>query len=176
MTGDARVRAFARYDGVVRDSIHCLKYRGKIQLARPLGFLLYSAFFQNFLASGPGLILPVPLHPSRLRERGFNQSFLLARQCVRAGTILGHGAGGWRVDPWIAERNVRTRSQAGLDREARQENVHGAFRIPDPSRVKGKPILLVDDVYTTGATARELGRELLMAGAGRIDLLVLAMA
>ncbi|MFH1156454.1 MAG: ComF family protein [Pseudomonadota bacterium] len=168
--------AFSRYEGVIKESIHLLKYRKKMQLAKPLGILLFTAFRHYFRSCEPDLILPVPLHLKRLRQRGFNQVFLMIRSFERYAAALGEGDRPWAVEPWILARTRETESQTGLDRSQRQANVMGAFTVENSHAVKGRRILVVDDVYTTGATVREAKNALLMAGAESVDALVLARA
>lgn len=113
-------------------------------------------------------ILPVPLHPSRLRARGFNQAVLLA-------AVLG------RVHHLPLERHnlVRTRwtrSQVGLSEGARRNNVRGAFALANRAAVAMKTVLLVDDIYTSGSTVDECAKVLINAGAKRVDILTLARA
>ena len=114
------------------------------------------------------VIVPVPLHISRLRWRGFNQAQLLAGELGRRPPVP--------VDPFAIERVRATVPQVELDTTARRRNVVRAFRVAKPSRVRDRRILLIDDVYTTGATADECSRALLRAGAAHVDVLVLARA
>lgn len=114
----------------------------------------------------PDLIMPVPLHPSRLRERGFNQALLLACGCFHV----------WR-DRIIVDGLERTRAtvpQTSLDGAGRRKNLRGAFSMKYPGMVRGKTVLLVDDVYTTGSTIRECSRVLRAGGAGWIEVFTLA--
>ncbi len=114
------------------------------------------------------LLVPVPLHRSRLRSRQFNQSCALAEVVsCRCGIP---------VDPFALERVRSTASQVGLSRSQRAINLQGAFRVPDAMvpRIAGRRIVLVDDVLTSGATVNAASRALLRAGARRVDVLVLA--
>jgi len=112
------------------------------------------------------LIIPIPLHPRRLRERGFNQAELLAREVARAA--IG------RVDTTLLMKVRETRSQAELSRQERAINLTGAFEASRP--VNEARVLLVDDVMSTGATANECARVLRRAGAGEVAVVVAAMA
>jgi len=114
------------------------------------------------------LLVPVPLHLRRLRWRGFNQAQLLGRALART-----HGLA---LDPFALERTRPTQPQVELDDATRRRNVAGAFAVATPARVRRRRILLLDDVYTTGATASECSRTLLRAGARHVDVLVLARA
>ena len=114
----------------------------------------------------PDLILPVPLHPRRLRQRGFNQALLLARACFPEQQVL--------IDPFLLQRHRATVAQTGLSGTLRRKNLFGAFSLIQPDMVKNKKILLVDDVFTTGSTVQECSRILRRAGAGRIEIFTLA--
>ncbi len=156
------------YDGPIMDAIHRFKYQGKAHMAKALGPLLAS-FGKDFLVKETGVvIMPVPLHPKRLRQRGYNQSLLLARH-------LAQGLG-FCID-FMSLRRVRdTQVQTGLKREERRKNVKKAFEVVDRRAVKGKTILLVDDVATTGSTLNECARVLRKAGCEKVYGLVLARA
>jgi ComF family protein len=161
-------RAAGFHDGPLKAAIHSLKYRGKLQLARPLGSLLRAARQRHWPDAVWELILAVPLHGRRLRQRGFNQAdLLISRGGGEKETVFSHRRG-------VLLRSRATAPQAGLDRAARRENIRGAFRVADPAAVNGRRILLVDDVLTTGATAEECARVLLRAGAAQVDLLTLS--
>jgi ComF family protein len=114
------------------------------------------------------LILPVPLHPKRLRWRGFNQSVLLARQVSRAYNTP--------MDPFVLVRRRETPPQTQLTEEERRKNMRGAFAVNPNKPIKNKAILLIDDVYTSGATVNECSRTLRRAGAKNVYILTLARA
>ncbi|MFH1954594.1 MAG: ComF family protein [Pseudomonadota bacterium] len=157
-----------RYEGATLNAIHQLKYGAKSFLADFLGPRL-SRFTENrFKVPGPLLTMPVPLHPKRLRERGFNQSLLLAR----------HVAKGLQIDlDFLSLRRIRyTMPQTSLAKKKRQENVRGAFQLKRPEAVRGKTILLVDDVATTGNTLNECAVALKRAGSKKIYCVTLARA
>ena len=162
----AKARSVCLYDGLITELIARFKYGGATRLARPLGFLLAEYCDPEFLFSELELILPVPLHPHRLRERGFNQSLLLARHLSRKHFLP--------LDFTALQRSRPTPPQTQLSGSERQANVQGAFEVGKPTAVAGKRILLIDDVFTTGATVRECARVLLNAGAGQVDVLTLA--
>lgn len=158
-------RAVSYHQAPLREAIHALKYGGVRAVAAPLGELLAECWWQQPFAAH--FIVPVPLHRARQRQRGYNQSLLLARElAVRIGLPLREGML-WRV------RN--TRSQTTLTRPERQVNVRGAFHCPDTT-LAGAHILLVDDVYTTGATLEACATALLEAGVGRVYALTLTRA
>jgi len=160
------VRAPYLYEGGIMEAIHQFKYAGKSHLASSLGLLL-SSFARRWLNKTDGcLMMPVPLHPRRLRERDFNQSLLLARY---AASLLGT-----ELD-FLSLRRIRyTQPQAGLKSDKRRKNVRQAFQIVDRKVVKGRTILLVDDVATTGNTLNECARTLKRAGARKVFCLTLA--
>jgi ComF family protein len=111
-------------------------------------------------------ILPVPLHPKRLRERSFNQSVILARPLAKGV--------GLPIDLDAVERVLHTSPQSASTVAERRKNLQGAFRVRRPDRVRDRSILVFDDVYTTGATLEELARSLLSAGARQVSGLTLA--
>ena len=165
----AFARAVAQYRDGMREAIHALKYGGRPVLATPLGRLL-AGTAPDVLPASPadwaeGLV-PVPLHAARLAERGFNQAELLAAPC----------AARWRL-PILARVLVRTRPtrpQTDLDAEARRANVRDAFAVPRPATVAGRRLLLVDDVFTTGATVGAAAGALRAAGAAAVGVVTLA--
>lgn len=142
------------------------KYLHDICLAQPLGSLLLERC--PLTITEYDVIVPVPLHLSRLRWRGFNQSQYLAIGLARAAGVP--------IDPLTLERVRPTRPQVQLHEAERRRNVAGAFQVTRPEQVRAQRILLVDDVYTTGATVDECSRALLRAGAASVDVLVLARA
>ena len=154
--------------------IHCLKYKGKIQLARPLGALLFAAFLRFWDKKSVDVIVPVPLHAKKLRMRGFNPSFLLVKNWARIAESSNSKLPDIPVEINVLERRRWTEPQTGLGRKERLANIKNAFKISDYSKIAGKKILLVDDVYTTGATVNECAKVLLKGGAGHVDVLTLA--
>jgi len=160
------MRAPYLYEGSIMEAIHQFKYAGKSHLAKSLGLLLTS-FARTWLdKTDTCLMMPVPLHPRRLRERDFNQSLLLARY---AASFLGA-----ELDVLSLRRIRYTEPQTGLKSDARRKNVRKAFQIVDREVVKGRAILLVDDVATTGNTLNECARTLKRAGAKKVFCLTLA--
>jgi ComF family protein len=152
----AGVRARYRLEDGARRLVHALKYDGLSALAAPMGALLAPTLADWAIA--PDLVAPVPLHPGRERRRGFNQAALLARALAeRAGL------------PVEARLLRRTRATAAQVRsggvEARRANVANAFAVTDAGRARGRTVLLVDDVCTTGATLRACADALRAAGA-----------
>ena len=157
------IRAAFVFEGPLRSSIHRFKYRGEYARGRYLGSLLADAAATALDGVALDLVLPIPLHPRRQRERGFNQAQILAEAvAARLGVPLGQDL----------LRIVDTRSQVGLDYAGRRANMQGAFR--SGPGVRGASVLLIDDVVTTGATMEAAGLALLEAGARHVRGLALA--
>ena len=161
-----RARAAARYGDVARDLVHLLKYGDRLDLAPPLGRWMVRAGAE-LLADADALV-PVPLHWTRLWQRRFNQSAALAHAISSIGNVP--------VADHILARVRPTPPQVGLARSERARNVQGAFAVPKAARidVKGRKLVVIDDVLTSGATADACARVLRRAGASRVDVLVLA--
>lgn len=155
--------AYGAYDGELRELIHLLKYERVEPAANVLGRMLAEATAKLTLKSASVLVIAVPLHRSKRRERGFNQAELIARAALKQNPI--HGA---ELDFDAFERVRLTVSQVGLTRAQRADNMRGAFRVKHLNRVAGREILLVDDVLTTGTTANECARVLRKAGAEEV--------
>ena len=159
------IRAVVYFEGVLREALHQLKYRGRTVLAEPLGGLMAAYWMQHPLSAD--VVVPVPLHAARLRERGYNQAALLAR--VMARRI------GLPLDERTLVRQRATASQVDLDASQRKENVRGAFSCFDRT-LAGRRVLLVDDVCTTGATLEACAVALYEGGARSVQALTLARA
>jgi len=169
-------RAPLVYDRIITEVIHCFKYRGKIQLVRPLSELLLLAFLNFWDRDDIDVILPVPLHPSRIRMRGFNQAYLLIRSWPNLAGQYSCDLSHIRIERDVLIRTVPTAPQSALDRTQRARNIKNAFDLDRQEVIVGKKILLIDDVYTTGATVNECGRLLRKRGARKVDVLTLARA
>jgi ComF family protein len=148
-------RSATFHEGIVRDRIHQLKFDSQTEWAPPLAELLERAY-SDWGLPAPDLIVPVPLHLKRLGERGFNQSGLLAGELGRRLNVP--------VSFDIISRQNRTLPQTRLNREQRLKNVRGAFEVTDAEKARGRRILLVDDVFTTGTTLSECARTLKRKG------------
>jgi ComF family protein len=160
-------RSVVLYEGKIRDMIHEFKYEGKLGLEGFLSSLLLDNF--PFPPSGFDLVVPVPMHISKLRKREYNQSALLANNLARRRGI--------ECD-LLTFRKIRdTRPQIEFrNEEERRRNVRGAFSVTSPGAFKDKSILLVDDVFTTGSTSDECAREILKSGASRVSVFTLSRA
>jgi len=169
-------RSAGVYDKVLMAAIHCLKYKEKIQLARPLGVILFMTFCRYWNKGNINLVMPVPLHKRKFRSRGFNASFLFVKEWTYITKALNGSLPVIPVDEDILVRKRWTEPQTGLGRKERLQNIKNAFGVRDSSKIKGKKILVVDDVYTTGATSNECAKVLIRAGAARVDVLTLARA
>ena len=161
-------RSVGRYEETLLTAIHRFKYRGRTGIGEILGGIMADFAGEIWDMKVFERIVPVPLHRRRLRERGFNQSMILARELSKRFDIP--------LDFTSLRREVFTPPQVGLGREARSANVHGAFAVRHPERIAGRRILLVDDVYTTGSTLAECARVLLRAKAEAVAVLTLARA
>jgi ComF family protein len=157
------VFASSEYRAPIDHAIRRFKYESRPDFARALAALIP----EPPLDLGRALLVPVPLHPTRLAERGYNQSALLARRLARRFDVA--------LSPLALQRIVATERQAGLGVGERERNVLGAFAVRTGARVEGRPILLVDDVVTTGATARACIEALRRSGARPIAVLAIAM-
>ena len=160
-------KAFApfEHEGSLAKAIHRFKYEDRSDLSRPLGLLL-AATAKEQLATMPGALVPLPLHQARFRERKFDQAGLLT-------AVLGQRLGREVQAGWL-ERTRDTRRQVGLTEAQREANVRGAFTA-SPA-VRGREVVVVDDVLTSGSTARDAARALLEGGATRVFVLTLARA
>ena len=167
-------RAAGIYDNKLKPAVHSFKYNGKIQLAKPFGILLFLTFIKYWHNKKIDIIMPVPLHKKRLRVRGFNQAFLLVKDWKKTALLLNMDFDNIHIDTKNLVRHRWTEPQAGLGIKQRMNNIKNSFKLIDASKIFGKEILLVDDVYTTGATLDECAGVLLKAGAKNVDALTLA--
>jgi ComF family protein len=154
------VRSLGRFDDYYRELIHRFKYGKKIPLGRRLGQRLGETIDDDSIFLKADFLIPVPLHKSRYRERGFNQSDILAEGISK---VIGLS-----VLKSVLKRKKNTKDQTDLSFQQREENVRGAFVVSEPEMINGKKIILVDDVITTGATLSECARMLKQAGAEKI--------
>jgi len=161
-------RAAFVFDGTVKELIHRLKYGKKVHISRPLALQAARHLAPFITESGAELIIPVPLHGKRLRQRGFNQAVLIAGVFAKA----------WHLP--LSRNNLCrirwTEPQIHLSFNDRVNNVRGAFAVNDPSQIAGRRLVLVDDVYTTGSTVAECAKVLKKAGAGEVYVATIARA
>jgi ComF family protein len=162
-----RARAVARFDGVMRELVHDFKFRDRHDARRLFGRWLAEA--GAALLADVDFVVPVPLARARLATRRFNQAAMLAQEVARLTRR--------RYEPLALQRIKRAQSQVGLSRQQRRDNVAGAFAVAEAAKpdLAGAKVVLLDDVITTGATARACARVLKRAGAARVDVLALAM-
>ncbi len=161
-----KLRTLAFYQTTLQQAIHFFKFEKKKVFARPLIQLINTHMPSDCNIAEYDFILPIPIHKKRLRERGFNQATLLANGIAKAGGV-----------PLLTNTLVRHRhtvAQSSLNREARQQNLTGAFEIRNPAIIRDKRLLIFDDVFTTGATIREVVSELWTADPAEVDVLTLA--
>jgi ComF family protein len=171
-----RAVAYGAYDGALRDLLHIFKYQGVRSAAPLLGRLLGRAV-ETAGIEGPFLVVSVPLTAVKRRSRGFNQAEEIARRfCASASSSGLRAAAGIQLDSALLVRNRETVSQTGLTRPQRQANLRGAFVVKNPEKLRGKRVLLVDDVMTTGATAGECVRIMMKSGAKEVFVATVARA
>lgn len=161
-----RARAAVAYSGVARQMVQGLKYRDRLDAAPWMAGWMARAGAE--LIADADMVVAVPLHRARFLWRRYNQSAELARALS--------GRTGLSFETAAVVRSRATRQQVGLGLKERQGNVRGAFKVPEAGRrrIEGRSILLVDDVYTTGATVSAASRALMRAGAGAVDVLTFA--
>jgi ComF family protein len=165
-----KAAAYGSYEGGLRELIHLLKYDGVRPAAGVLGRMLAEAIapFRPLFAAHPVLVVPVPLYPRKRRQRGFNQAELIARAALKFGP-----SEHFELRP-VLDRIRDTQSQIGLSRHDRRENLRGAFAVTTPAAIRGRQVLLVDDVFTTGTTVSECARVLRRAGAEKVYVATVA--
>ncbi|SDU22248.1 ComF family protein [Desulfobacula phenolica] len=169
-----QVRAVAEYKGIIKDAVPLFKYHSKLAVSKVFEHLMFQAFLRYYESAGVDLIMPVPLHKKKLKQRGFNQAFFLIRNFVKQYRQNFDCLPSWKIDTNSLVRFKQTPSQTELDMEQRKINLKNAFKVVAPATIDKKHILLIDDVFTTGATCNEAAKELLNHGAGKVTALVLA--
>ncbi len=159
-------RAIFSYESFILNAIHQFKYKRDLSIGEILASFMAGYSFPDIDFTDYSLIIPVPLHIKRLRKRGFNQSLVLARAVEHKRQIP--------VNFSVLKRHKFTLTQTGSNRNERKENIKGAFEVTDKKKIDGKNIILIDDVYTTGATINECAKTLIKAGAQKVAVLTLA--
>lgn len=158
-----RARSVYPFEGKLRDALHGFKYGERFDLTEYLARVLEDEVRRMQL---PDVIIPVPLHPKRLRSRGFNQTVLVARPLTKRLGVS--------YDVRSLVRATDPGPQVERERKERIKAVKGIFAVNNPQKIKGKNVLLIDDVLTTGATVNECARVLKKANATRVDILTIA--
>ena len=160
------VHAAGLYQGNIKDAVHQLKYRNQLTLAKPLGQLLGNIVAAAGAGFAADCIVPVPLHPHRLRQRGYNQALELARPISRELNVP--------LDTTLLQRCRKTLQQQGLSATERRSNLRNAFTLT--SKTPAIKVLLVDDVMTTGETVRECCRVLVAGGVKEVQVAIIGRA
>jgi ComF family protein len=161
-------RALGTFEGSLQEAIYRWKYEGKTYLTPFLAEWMAEGLNRYWEPDSHDLLIPVPLHPQRLRQRGFNQALLLVKELSRQTGIP--------YPKTILQKKKSTIPQVNLSGVEREKEVRGTFHVIGREGLLGKSVLLVDDVYTTGATVNECSKVLLRGGAERVDVLTLAHA
>jgi ComF family protein len=160
------VYAASLYQGSIKEAIHRMKYRNQLTLARHLGQLLITVFDAAEKTFAPDIIVPVPLHPDRLRQRGYNQAVEIARPIAQRLNVP--------LNSTLLRRIRITPQQQGLTAAERRSNLRKAFAVT--TIASAHKVLLIDDVMTTGETVRECCRTLLAGGVEEVQVAVVARA
>lgn len=156
-------RAVLNYDGIIIGVVHNLKFNNKQYLAKPLSNLLFDYFIHSDEFLGTDVIIPVPLHKNRLKERGYNQTELLLQSFQDTNFVC--------TD--CVSKIVETDSQRTKNAKERFENMKNCFQVDHPELIKNKNVVIFDDVFTTGATCSSLAKTLLKSGAKQVKCLTL---
>lgn len=153
------IRSSLQFTRAARALVHAFKYERYVNIAPFFVALMHKTYLKNPEYLEADMFVPVPIHKSRLKERGFNQSALLAEGLAALSGVP-------CLD--ILSRDVKTKTQTSLDKKGRLENIKGAFSCKDKKQIKGKAVILIDDVCTTGATLEECARVLKESGAREV--------
>jgi ComF family protein len=162
-----KTRYGVHYEALLRDALIRFKFYGALHLSRTLSHILVETFDRHFGSDEIDLIVPVPLHRRKLLERGFNQVAVLSARLA--------GSTGLPLDRFALRKVKDTPPQVGLRRAQRVANLRNSFAVRDSGKIRGKSILLVDDVATTGSTIMEAAKTLMRGGASDVSALVLAL-
>jgi ComF family protein len=170
---DSVISPFLYRDSIV-DIVHLLKYNDKIFLAEKISWFILKSYIDLYKEEFPDLALFVPMHKKAFRKRGFNQTYLIAWKTFKlAETNRIYFP---EVHKNILLKTKNTMSQAELKKEERLKNISNAFNVNNPCSVKGKRILIIDDVCTTGSTLEECAKTLVKSGARSVDAITFARA
>lgn len=158
-------RSAMRYDDVSKNMVLSFKFMDKTENAKVFADWMFLAG-KDIFVEGVDLIIPIPLHYTRLIKRKYNQSALLAKRIGKLAEV--------KVNYSSVIRHKKTKPQVEFSGKARAQNIKGAFEIKHPENIKGKRVLLIDDVYTTGSTLKECAKSIRKAGAKSVDFLTLS--
>ena len=162
-----KARSVLLYKGALRELVHVFKYEGDLRAGDTLSRYLAENVPEDL--EPYDIIIPVPIHIKKLREREFNHAVILCRKLSKVSNTL--------CDFALLKKIRETRSQFEIKNEReRRKNVSGAFSVPFPERIRRRSVLVVDDVYTTGSTSDECAKTLIKSGASRVQVLTLARA
>ena len=167
-----KATAYGSYESGLRELIHLVKYERVRPAANVLGRMLAGAIadLQDLLQDPQIVVVPVPLHSRKQRQRGYNQADLIAGAALK---VMG-ADGRFQVVAGILQRRRETQSQIGLSSHQRRENIRGAFAVTRAEAIANREVLLVDDVFTTGTTVSECARVLRRAGASKVYVATVA--
>lgn len=160
--------AAVHYNDQARALVHKFKFDGFTNLSVFLGSIILQKYLYDERLGNEDIIIPVPLHISRFRERGFNQAELIARQLTKYTSIP--------TETDILKRIKKTEPQYEMTLEERQKNLLNAFKVMDKNKLKNRNVLVVDDIFTTGSTAYEVSKTLIKGGAEKINFLTVCRA
>jgi ComF family protein len=169
-----RAYSFGIYNRVLKKLIHQFKYNGMIHLAEPFGIFLFYTFYKNHGLENTDIITPVPLHIKKLRHRGYNQSYLLIRKWPYFLKTFKKNKNIYSIKKELLIRLVPTISQTKLNKKQRKLNVKNAFKINPAYNIRGKKILMVDDIFTSGQTADECAKVLMQNHAASVNIITLS--
>ena len=167
--GELPVFAWGTYGGMLKRAIACLKYDNQPQIARPLGYWLAQAWLSSLMTNKALIVVPIPLHAVKQQQRGYNQAALLAQSFCQVT--------GLQLQSQGLERQRSTQAQFGLSASEREQNLARAFQLGSGfRRCPAQPVLLLDDIYTTGATVRSAAQVLQNAGISVFGIVAVAIA
>lgn len=169
-----KIRSCFLFRDSVVDIVHMLKYNHKVYLIKKASYFILKAFLDLYTQNPPDIVIPVPMHSSGLRKRGYNQTYLMA--CEASGLAQKYGLFFPEVRSDILLKTKKTESQTELDHNSRKKNLENVFKVKQPLSVKSRKILIVDDVMTTGTTLDKCAKELLKNGAESVDAITFARA
>ena len=170
----SKIRSPFLFRDSIVDIVHMLKYNNMVFLAEKMSYFILKTYIDHFQEDPPDYVFPVPLHIKKLRKRGYNQTYLMAHETSKTADRFSICFPSVKKDVLI--KVIDTKSQTGLDSEKRESNLKKAFKIKNPAFVRGKKILLIDDVMTTGATIRECARVLISGEAEKVEAITFARA